>query len=156
MGEVLIAPERPDSADARGCLEAYAGELRDRFGFSLSDSTPMESSDMVPPAGILLLARRAGEPIGCCALKIHGPDLGEVKRLWIRKDARGHGLGRRMLASIEEDARSRGLARLRLDTHGSLAEARSLYVRHGYVEIDAFNDNRYAEHWYEKTLTPLG
>lgn len=154
MGEVLIAPEPPDSEDARRCLEAYVGEMHERFDFSLLDTVPLENGDMIPPAGVLLLARRAAEPIGCCALRIHGPDLGEVKRMWIRKDVRGHGLGRRLLTNIEEYARSRGLKRLQLDTHGSLVEARSLYVSLGYAEIDAFNDNRYAEHWYEKPLVP--
>lgn len=41
---------------------------------------------------------------------------------------------------------------LRLDTRSDLVEARALYVRHGFAEIPAYNDNPYAQHWYEKPL----
>jgi hypothetical protein len=41
---------------------------------------------------------------------------------------------------------------LRLETNGSLAEAISLYRTSGYREVDAFNDEPYAHHWFEKTL----
>jgi len=156
MSEILIVPERPDTPEARTCLEAYVGEMNERFGFDPSRSVPMEDGDMVPPAGILLLARRGARTIGCCALKIHPPGRGEVKRLWIHPGARGLGVGKRLLASIEDYARGRGLSQLRLDTHGRLTEARSLYASLGYAEVAPFNDNRYAEHWYEKPLVRVG
>jgi len=111
---------------------------------------------MLPPAGILLLARRRARAIGCCALKIQDSRLGEVKRLWIHPEARGLGVGKRLLASIEDYARGLGLSQLRLDTHGSLTEARSLYASIGYAEVAPFNDNRYADHWYEKSLVQVG
>ncbi|PWU62123.1 GNAT family N-acetyltransferase, partial [Micromonospora globispora] len=53
---------------------------------------------------------------------------------------------------VEEQARAAGADRIRLDTRADLVEARALYARHGYVEIPAFNDGQYAEHWFEKTL----
>lgn len=156
MSEILIAPERPDSPEARSCLQAYVDEMKERFGFDPSQSVPMADGDMIPPAGILLLARRGAQAIGCCALKVQDLGLGEVKRLWIHPEARGLGVGKRLLAGIEDYARVRGLAQLRLDTHGSLTEARSLYASLGYAEVAPFNDNRYAEHWYEKPLLRVG
>jgi GNAT superfamily N-acetyltransferase len=156
VDEILIAPERPDSPDARACLQAYIGEMNERFGFNPSQSVPMQDGDMIPPAGILLLARRGARAIGCCALKIQASGLGEVKRLWIHPEARGLGVGKRLLASVEDYARGRGLSQLRLDTHGSLTEARSLYASIGYAEVAPFNDNRYADHWYEKSLVEVG
>lgn len=155
MDEILIAPERPDSPDARTCLQAYVGEMNERLGFDPSQSVPMQDGDMLPPAGILLVARRGAQAIGCCALKIQGSGLGEVKRLWIHPAARGLGVGRRLLVSVEDYARGRGLSQLRLDTHASLTEARSLYASIGYAEVAPFNDNRYADHWYEKSLVQV-
>lgn len=62
------------------------------------------------------------------------------------------GVGRRLLAVLEEVARARKLCTVRLDTHGSLAEALGLYRAAGYREIPRYNDNRYAQHWFEKSL----
>jgi hypothetical protein len=45
------------------------------------------------------------------------------------------------------------VSRLRLDTRGDLVEARRLYARHGYLEIPAFSEGPYAEHWLGKTLS---
>lgn len=46
----------------------------------------------------------------------------------------------------------RGLTTLRLDTNRSLTEARALYARNGYREILRYNDNPYADHWFEKRM----
>ncbi len=156
MTDIQISPDHPDSADARWCLGAYADEMHKRFGFSPSHAAPLDLNDLVPPAGLLLLVRRGTAPAGCCGLKVHGADLGEIKRLWISRDVRGHGLGRRLLAGVEIYARARGLTRLRLDTHSSLAEALALYRSRGYGEVERFNTDPYAEHWFEKRLAPLG
>jgi ribosomal protein S18 acetylase RimI-like enzyme len=75
-----------------------------------------------------------------------------VKRMWVSTAARGLGLGRRILERLEDEARARGVRTLRLETNRSLAEAISLYRSAGYVEVEAFNDEPYAHHWFEKQL----
>ena len=75
--------------------------------------------------------------------------------MWIAKHARGLGLGRRILSELEGIARGRNLRILRLETNESLKEAQSLYRNSGYVEVDPFNDEPYAHHWFEKHIKRL-
>ena len=72
--------------------------------------------------------------------------------MWVAPQARGLGLGRRLLQELERHAREAGVATLRLETNRTLVEAIALYRRAGYREVDAFNDEPYAHHWFEKRL----
>jgi ribosomal protein S18 acetylase RimI-like enzyme len=65
---------------------------------------------------------------------------------------RGLGLGRRLLGELERHARDHGARLVRLDTNHVLTEAIALYDSAGYARIEAFNDERYADHWFEKQL----
>ena len=64
--------------------------------------------------------------------------------------ARGLGIAQRMIDALERHAARLGLDRLQLDTNRSLGEARALYARNGYREVARYNDNPYADHWFEK------
>jgi GNAT superfamily N-acetyltransferase len=149
-----IAPADPASADARACIAAYLRELSQRFpeGFDASRGPSAEAEELVPPRGVLLLARRDGAAVGCGALKVIDGGVGEIKRMWIAQPARGLGIAQRMLEALEAQARAMALHTIRLDTHRVLVEARALYARNGYVEIHAYNANPYAHHWFEKVL----
>jgi ribosomal protein S18 acetylase RimI-like enzyme len=107
---------------------------------------------MIPPAGLFLVATLHSEAVGCGGLKFHGDAPAEVKRMWVAPAARGLGLGRRLLSELEAHAAAYRVSVLRLETNGSLAEAISLYRTSGYREVDAFNDEPYAHHWFEKIL----
>src|SRR3546814_1473863 len=77
--------------------------------------------------------------------------------MWVAPDARGLGLAQRMLEALEAHAASMALHTLRLDTNRSLAEARALYQRNGYREVAPYNDNPYADHWFQKDgITEIG
>lgn len=151
---VELAPEDATNREAQQCFDQYFAELDGRFrdGFDRGKAGASGSQDFMPPHGSLLLARLFGEPIGCGALRILEPGLCEIKRMWISPRARGLGLGRRLLAELERVARRRRMRAIRLDTNESLAEALQLYRSSGYREIPRFNDNPYAQHWFEKTL----
>lgn len=153
-GEIVIEPEQPDTADARFCLRSYYEVLDDRFpgGFDPEAALQVSPDDMRAPGGLLLLARRRGEPVGCGVLKLRGDGWGEIKRVWVAESVRGLGLGRRLLGELEAAAIERGLDTVRLDTNASLVEAIALYRSAGYVEIDPFTDEPYAHHWFEKRL----
>jgi len=155
-GLVDVRPEDPTSRDARWCLESYFATLDERFdaGFDPALSIRADASDLTPPAGLLLVARLHGQPVGCGALKLHGRRPAELKRMWVAPDARGLGLGRRLLAELELAASERGARRVRLETNRSLVEAIALYRSAGYAEVPAFNDEPYAHHWFEKRLRP--
>lgn len=147
----------PTSDDARHCIGAYFDELDRRFegGFDPERSISADAEELTEPDGLLLIARRRGEPIGCGALKFHGEEPAELKRMWVDPSARGLGLGRRLLEKLEEQARAHGVARVRLETNRTLAEAIRLYRSAGYEQVEPFNDEPYAHHWFEKRLDPV-
>jgi len=72
--------------------------------------------------------------------------------MWLTPSVRGLGVGRRLLAELERHARDARVAIIRLETNRALSEAIALYRRSGYVEVDAFNAEPYAHHWFEKRL----
>jgi ribosomal protein S18 acetylase RimI-like enzyme len=85
-------------------------------------------------------------------LKYHDGAPTEIKRLWVAPTVRGLGLGRRLLRELEAYALASGAKAVRLDTNRALTEAIALYQAAGYREVDPFNDEPYAHHWFEKTL----
>jgi DNA-binding MarR family transcriptional regulator len=149
-----ISPEDPASPDAAWCIGHYCAELARRFrgGFDPALSIPADPRQMRPPSGVLLLARRGTQAVGCGAVLFHGAAPAELKRMWIAPEARGSGLGRRLLRALERHARAAGASALRLETNGALVEAIRLYRAEGYTEVAAFSDDPYAEHWFEKPL----
>jgi GNAT superfamily N-acetyltransferase len=155
MDALKIGVADPAGEDARSCLLRYFGELERRFdtGFDPAASVSANPEELVPPSGWFLLARLDGVAVGCGALKVLGDGVGELKRMWVAPELRGMGIAQRLLAALEAQARDAGLALLRLDTSRHLPEAHALYVRNGHVEIAAYNDNLYADHWFEKRLT---
>ena len=72
--------------------------------------------------------------------------------MWVAETARGLGIGRRLLAELEGHARAAGARLVRLETNAALTEAISLYRSAGFREVDPFNDEPYAHHWFEKDL----
>jgi ribosomal protein S18 acetylase RimI-like enzyme len=98
------------------------------------------------------VARLHADAVGCGALKFHAGEPAEVKRMWVAESARGLGLGRRLLAELERHAAANGVRTLRLETNKSLTAAISLYRSAGFIEVDAFNDEPDAHHWFEKQL----
>jgi DNA-binding MarR family transcriptional regulator/GNAT superfamily N-acetyltransferase len=146
--------EDPTSDAARWCVEQYYAELNARFaaGFDPSLSISADAHELTPPAGLLLIARLRQQPVGCGALKLHADGTAELKRMWVAPAARGLGLGSRLLGELEHHARLAGATVIHLETNRALTEAITLYQRHGYREVDAFNDEPYADHWFEKRL----
>jgi DNA-binding MarR family transcriptional regulator/GNAT superfamily N-acetyltransferase len=152
-GEVCFDLADPASRAARWCLARYFEELAERFeaGFNPAISTRVGAEELTPPHGYFVLATLHGDPVGCGGLKCHA-DFGEIKRMWVAASSRGLGVGKRMLHRLEDLARERRLRLLRLETNKSLTEAISLYRSSGYREVAAFNDEPYANHWFEKSL----
>lgn len=150
---VEIAPIDPAHEHARHCLGEYAKEIDRRFpmGFDAARSTLPDPAELGPPGGVLLVATLRSEPIGCGGLRFHDGEPTELKRMWIDPSARGLGVGRRLLAELERRAAEHHPV-ARLDTNESLAEAIAMYRSSGYREIDSFNDEFHATHWFEKRV----
>jgi DNA-binding MarR family transcriptional regulator/GNAT superfamily N-acetyltransferase len=153
-GTVEITAVDPVHPDAQHCLREYFAELDRHFdaGFDPARSISADADELRLPAGLLLLASQRAEPIGCGALKLHGGDPAEIKRMWVAASARGLGVGRRLLAELEAHAARHGSRVARLETNASLTEAIGMYRAAGYVEVEPFNNEPYAHHWFEKQL----
>jgi len=156
MTAVTIGEEPAESDDVRCCFEQYYAELERRFagGFDVAAALPLGLDELTPPRGLVLLARLDGRPVGCGAVKLADPAVAEIKRMWISPQVRGQGVGGRLLAELEARGLAAGKSVARLETNRSLAEAIAMYRRRGYREVEPFNDERYADHWFEKDLMP--
>jgi GNAT superfamily N-acetyltransferase len=145
-----------DPADpaAQACLKQYYAELDRRFagGFIVDASHDPAAALLVRPRGAFIVAFDAAGPIGCVALKGTCPDYSEIKRMWVAPRCRGSGLARALMERAEATARELGIALLRLDTNRALENAIAIYRGWGWREIARFNDDPYAEVFFEKAL----
>jgi GNAT superfamily N-acetyltransferase/DNA-binding MarR family transcriptional regulator len=154
---VVIEPCPPSDPRARACVRAYARDIAQRFdeGFNPALSNPVPDEQLVPPAGVFLLATLNAEPVGCGAVKLRHGAPAEIKRVWVSDTVRGLGIGRRILGELERYAAGRGCSAVRLDTNRALNEAIAMYRSAGYREIEPYNAEHYAHYWFQKHLTPV-
>jgi DNA-binding MarR family transcriptional regulator/GNAT superfamily N-acetyltransferase len=147
-----IDPEHPH---ARYCLAQYVAELNRRSADRVFDpavGATAHPHEVRPPAGAFFVAYLHGEPVGCGAVKHHADAPAEIKRMWIAPAARGLGLGRRLLQTLEDCARAGGAQVGHIETSAVSSEALALYRSSGWVEVPRFNDEPFADHWFEKEL----
>ncbi|MDG1430494.1 MAG: GNAT family N-acetyltransferase [Paracoccaceae bacterium] len=96
----------------------------------------------MPPQGRLFLAQNhAGEMIGCGMMKKISPDVAELKRLYVRPQSRGTGLGRHLVERRIAAAREMGVKTLLVDTLKSNVEMQGLYHKLGFQEIDVYPES---------------
>jgi GNAT superfamily N-acetyltransferase len=108
--------------------------------------------DLIPPGGVLLLARIDGEPAGLGGVRHLETEVAEVKTMYVDPTHRGKGLARAILAELEAIARAHGCRATRLDTSAYLTAAVALYRAAGYREVPAYNANVKADLWFERQL----
>ena len=141
-------------AQARDFFLEYAQSL----GFSLCFQNFDKElaglpGDYAPPEGRLLLVEYAGQLAGCVALHKLDSNICEMKRLYLRPQFRGKGLGRALAEKIIADARQIGYQRMRLDTvEPVMRDAVAMYRRLGFNEIPAYRPNPNAGTLYMELL----
>ena len=94
------------------------------------------------PEARFLVAFAGDEALGCGALRLLEPGVGEIKRMYVRPEARGRGVGAQLLAALEAEARALAVSVLRLETGIRQPEAIQLYERRGYHRRAAFGEYR--------------
>lgn len=156
----VIEQVSPSAPIAHHALWAYMDDVVSRYYGRPVTAVEVEaalkefpSTDLEPPGGLLLVATHAGKTVGCAGLRLLSGDRAEVIRVHVVPAARRRGIGTQLMRELERRAREHGRTILVLDTRGDLLEARALYARLGYHEVDSSSSNPYAEHWFEKTLS---
>jgi GNAT superfamily N-acetyltransferase len=152
MGDVAFTAVDPDDTAVRDALGAYMEEVASRMRIPALAQGTDDSDEYREPGGVFVVARDETGIVACAALRRLGADLGEVRRMWVRPDRRGSGLGAGILAEVEARAATLGYARLRLDTNKALTPAITMYESRGYRPIPRYNDNPDATNFYEKRL----
>lgn len=127
--------------------EIYSGLELD--GPDMPKAGPAELS---PPAGAFLVGLLEGEPVCCGGVKRLPDGACEIKKMYVRPEARGQGVARALLYALEDEARRLGFEVARLDTGPRQPHARALYEAEGYRPIANFNANPVATFFGEKTL----
>jgi ribosomal protein S18 acetylase RimI-like enzyme len=132
-----------DIKAARELFEEYAAWLGLNLCFQNFEKELAElPGAYAPPTGRLFLAFDADQICGCVALRDLGGGTCEIKRLYVRPNFRGQGLGRELTQTVIDTAREIGYERMRLDTlPGKMDRAIAMYGSFGFREIDAYYDN---------------
>ena len=134
---------------------AYVSELNRRApdrGFDPRQGATAKPHEVRPPHGGFVVVYLDGEAVGCGAVKHHREGASDIKRMWVSESARGRGLGRGLLVHLEGLAREHGSALVRLETNNVLPEAIALYRSAGYLEVEPFNAEPFADRWFAKPL----
>lgn len=148
----MILLEVPgDDARLAVCQRAYFAEISDRFGVQF-DPYAGESDDVADSQHWHVLVLNTSEAIGCGSLRDLGGKVAEVKRVWVSQTERGKGVAHVIMNWLETKATDHSFTTIRLDTNNTLGEAQAMYSKRGYREIGRYNDNPFADHFYEKQL----
>ncbi|HVP19549.1 MAG TPA: bifunctional helix-turn-helix transcriptional regulator/GNAT family N-acetyltransferase, partial [Spirochaetia bacterium] len=136
-----------DVATARVLMREYAAFLGEDLSFQgFEKELANLPGRYAPPSGALLVARvptgtGGTEPAGCVALRKLSPGICEMKRMFVRPEYRGLGIGRLLAEHVIGEARSLGYRTMRLDTLERLQSAVSLYREMGFVPIPPYCPN---------------
>ena len=132
-------PEPFDSVDAQALCAAQQAEMLALYEGEADIGPTREASMFVPPDGVFVLVRDDAErAVACGGIARFDAVRAEVKRMYVVPDARGRGLGRRVLAELEAHARHLGYAGLVLETGDRSAAALAIYESSGFERIDCW------------------
>lgn len=135
---MVISPVSHTDPRVLALIQAQQAELAARYGED-DDTEPLDLSVFDEPGPLLLLILDDGQPIGCGGIRrldpALNPDTAEIKRMYVRPDARGRGVSKVVLGALEDAARQSGYAHAWLETGVKQPEAIRLYEKSSYTRI---------------------
>ncbi|QRN55835.1 GNAT family N-acetyltransferase [Dyella caseinilytica] len=139
MADIRHAEFPRDADVVRTLFQEYAEGLGVDLSFQrFDDEVVALPGKYAVPEGRLLLAWHGEQAVGCIALRRIDQSVCEMKRLYVRPQARGESLGRRLVLRLCDEARLVGYSRIYLDTLASMASAQKLYESLGFMPIDPY------------------
>jgi putative acetyltransferase len=138
--KIMICLERADTKDAQPLMKQLDDDLMQRYP-ALQATHDLRAQDVTDPNFTFLVARTGGGAVGCGALRVLEPGVGEVKRMFVVPEFRGRGIARCILEALESRARELGYAVVRLETGLGQLEVIGLYKSAGYREIAGFGEH---------------
>jgi ribosomal protein S18 acetylase RimI-like enzyme len=144
--EIVLKLRRAETGSllgaARRLFEEYAASLDFDLDFQGFEA---ELADLpgayAPPGGCLMIAEHKRRMAGCAALREESRGVCEMKRLYVRPQFRGLGIGRALAEAVITEAKRIGYSRMRVDTVPSMGEAIALYGSLGFERIDPYRHN---------------
>lgn len=153
MSDVRFERCDPEDPPASELLAEMRAELNDVYEtFSRLDNPPLSPEELRPPSGAYLVGYEAGAAVAGGGVRRLGDGVAEIKRMFVRPEARSRGVARALLAGLENAARELGYERVRLDTGPKQHHGLALYRSAGYADVPSYNDNPFACFWGEKAL----
>ena len=160
MSNIHQAATEEDRARVRELFWEYLewanGRVNEEFGVDFDIETVLED-DMAeldlyfPPDGRLMLATEESHPAGIACLKKLKKDIAEIKRMYVRPQFRGRGIGRALLERLLAEAKEIGYPAIRLDSARFMKEAHALYRSAGFDEIEPYPESEippeFQKHW---------
>lgn len=146
MRELTVREEPFTSSGALSIYYAAIDELTRRY-HSGDDEFRIEATELQPPRGFFVVARRDSHPVGGVGVRsIVDPALalGEVKRLWVRPDQRRLGVADALLSFVHQRACQLGYRELYLETGDAQPEAQALYKKTGWRPVTDFPDGAFS------------
>ncbi|MCW2800995.1 MAG: hypothetical protein JWQ70_2467 [Aeromicrobium sp.] len=142
----------PASPRAHEAVAAYLRELDATFSEGFDAGEAAHDHADLSGTGRFIVAASDGVAVGCGGLRRVDAETAEIKRMWVDREWRGLGLAGRLLRRLEDEALDLGHQRVWLDTNRALTPAIAMYRAAGYTDIARYNDNPYADFWFEKSL----
>jgi len=140
---LIHASTTADIAAVRGLFAEYGASLGVDLEFQgMAAELAGLPGAYLPPRGALFLVTARGQPVACAGVRpLDGDRVAEMKRLYVRPELRGAGLGARLARASIAAARASGHRAMRLDTLPGMGDAQSLYMRLGFRDIPPYRHN---------------
>ena len=132
----IIVPERPDTPDSQMLIAELEAHLEPYYPKTSRHGYSVEK--LLQQGVAFFVTRQDGIPAGCGGVQFYGNKYGEIKRMFVRPQFRGLGLGQLMLRHLEDYAREQGIYLLRLETGIHQTDAIRLYENWGFHSIPPF------------------